>query len=169
MIAPSNGEVSFEDGLCIAPFVVMQQMLPLLPDGREVPSRALPVEGWRQFVLGMHPSDHGPFEVETCVGNEGRVEAVFLSHCHSFYDKSTDADAERRVFHESVIATDLRGQREFSWGYVFSKLDRAKNQDWLVVVFNPFSNVPRREVREAMVLTAHEQIPEDSAEEGRGA
>lgn len=164
MIAPSNGEVSFKDGLCIKPFAVMREVLSLLPDASRTQSRELPIQGWRQFKLGMHESNHGAFEVETSVGSEDRVEAVFLSHCHSFYDMSANGDPERRIFHEGVIATELRGQREFSWGYVFCKLERTKNRDWLVVVFNPYSNVPKRERREAMILTAHEEIPRDATE-----
>ena len=94
MIAPSNGEVGFTDGLCIPPFAVMERLLPLISDATPVHSREIPVAGRRQFDLGAHNSDHGVFAVETSVGSEGRVEAVFLSHKHSFYDTATPADAE---------------------------------------------------------------------------
>ena len=129
-------------------------------------------EELNQFILkhristldyGVWVSDYGQFVVEATVGSEERVDAVFLSHCHSFYDKSAKGDAERRTFHEGIIATELRGQREFSWGSVICKYDAAKNRDWLVIIFNPFTNVPRKERHEAMVLTAHEEIPKKIA------
>ncbi len=163
MIAQSNGEVCFNDGLCIPPFASIQAVVSLTADASHVLSRHLPLEGWRQFDLGIHISDYGQFVVEATVGSEERVDAVFLSHCHSFYDKSAKGDAERRTFHEGIIATELRGQREFSWGSVICKYDAAKNRDWLVIIFNPFTNVPRKERHEAMVLTAHEEIPKKIA------
>ena len=144
MIIASTGEVCFETGLCVAPHQPFQS---ILADAKwknqsTVSLRKLPLEGWTQYVLGIHKSDHGDFEVELATGPELRVEGVFLSHHHSFYDPSTPEDAERRTFHEGVIAADLHGQREFSWGHIFCRVDTKANRDWLVLIYNPFSNVP---------------------------
>jgi hypothetical protein len=158
VIIPSTGEVGFADGLRITAHVLVSRLLEALPQDI-ISTRELPIEGWRQHVLGKHASNHGVFFVEVATGSEGRVEAVFLSHCHEFYDSTTPIDSERRVYHEGIIASDLRGQREFSWGYVFCRLDSKVNQDWLVVIYSPFSTVPlhRREVYK--VLIAHEPSP----------
>jgi hypothetical protein len=37
--------------------------------------------------------------------------------------------------HERVIAVDLKGQEEFSWGEVGCKLVEAGQKEWLVVTY----------------------------------
>lgn len=142
MIAASTGEVSFSDGVFIKPHSLLAELLANVSKSLLPKSRALPVEGWAQHSLGVHQSDLGLFEVEVVSGNENRVEGIFLSHSHSFYEGSPPGDEERRVFHEGIISSDLRGQSEFSWGHVFCKLDREAGRNWLVVIYNPFANVP---------------------------
>jgi hypothetical protein len=158
MITPVTGEVSFDDGLRIAAHTLITSLLGLLP-ASQVSARPLPIKGWRQYNLGEHSSDFGKFAVEVVTSFERRVEGVFLSHCHEFYDATTPDDAERRVFHESVIAADLFGQREFPWGHVFCRLDPQANRDWLVVIYSPFSAVPLYEREVYRVLFAHEPNP----------
>ncbi len=153
MICASNGEVSFEDGLCIQAHAHVAML-----SGCVCSRRDLPVPGWRQYVFGIHPSEHGDFKVEASVSKDYRVEALFLCHYHSFYQPDTPEDAERRVYHESVIATDLRGQREFPWGQVFCRLDKQANRDWLAIVYNPFANVPLRARSEELLLFAREPV-----------
>jgi hypothetical protein len=154
LISQVNGEVGFEDGLCIAAHAPLFAIAP-----SAVSSSDLPVPGWRQYVLGLHPSDHGDFQVEASVGETHRVEAVHLSHRHPFYQLDTTEDAGRRAYHEGVIASDLRGQLEFPWGHVFCHFKPTSKYDWLVVVYNPFANVPLQARMVEMFLAAHEPIP----------
>jgi hypothetical protein len=168
MISPVDGEVSFDDGLSIRAHASLPALL-LANTGHFWSSfhrRKLSVPGWSQCELGVHSSSHGPFQVEASVSDVSRVEAVFLSHCHAFYEAETPLDGERRVYHEGIVAIDLHGQREFSWGHVFCRHDKKENRDWLVIVYNPFANVPMRERVVEKLLRAHEEIPEGEA--GRG-
>jgi hypothetical protein len=87
------------------------------------------------------------------------VEAVFVSHHHSFYEAETVEDSERRSYHESLIASDLRGQREFSWGHVFCRLDPKANRDWLVLIYSPFCGVPLQERAVYRILFEHAPDP----------
>jgi hypothetical protein len=156
MISSLNGEVGFTDGLCIgahAPLATISTSL--------VSRRKLPVPDWSQIELGVHRSDRGDFQVEASVSGEQRVEALFLSHSHPFYQPDTPEDAERRIYHDGVIATDLCGQREFSWGQVFCRFNPQIKRDWLVVVYNPFANVPLHARSVEMLLFAHESFLSD--------
>ncbi len=85
MITPSTGEVSFDDGLRIAAHTPITSLLGSLPSS-QVSARPLPIKGWQQNNLGEHSSDFGKFAVEVVTSFERRVEGVFLSHCHEFYD-----------------------------------------------------------------------------------
>jgi len=156
MISPINGEVSFQDGLCIGAHARVEALL-----GAVVSERELPVPGWGRHILGVHPSEHGDFDTEVVVSDERRVEALFLSHHHSFYEEGTPQDGERRVYHEGVIALDLRGQREFSWGHVFCRLNPLIKRDWLVIVYNPFANVPLHAESVEKMLAEYEPIPSE--------
>jgi hypothetical protein len=160
MIIASTGEVYFGKTLSVLPH---QPFPSIMVDVKRkgVSRRKLPIEGWTQYMLGIHKSDHGDFEVEVVTGSELRIEGVFLSHHHSFYDPRTPDDAERRIFHDGVIASDLRGQREFSWGHVFCRVDTKANRDWLVIVYNPFSEVPLRAREAYRQLFAYEIPPAD--------
>jgi hypothetical protein len=154
MISQFNGEVGFGDGLCI-PAHAQVAML----SASVLKVRDLRVPGWSQYHLGLHKSEHGEFQVEASVSNHQRVEGVFLSHSHLFYSADTPEDAERRVYHEGLIACDLRGQCEFPWGHVFCRFDKRDARDWLVIVYNPFANVPLHARSVEMLLAAHEPIP----------
>jgi hypothetical protein len=96
--------------------------------------------------------------VEASLSDERRIEAVFLSY-ESQGLKPSSGDPERRGSHDAVIATDLMGQQEFSWGYVFCRLDQKANHDWLVVVYNPFTSVPLCARSLDKLLFAHESYP----------
>lgn len=158
MITAITGEAAFSDGLQVAPHSLFSDLLKTHPGhATSVRVRELPVEGWKQLVLGIHASDKGEFEVEAAMGPEHRVEGLFLSHHHSFYEARIPADSERRAFHEGVIATDLRGQHEFSWGHVFCRLDKKTNRDWLVLIYSPFSNIPMHKREVYKILTEHEK------------
>jgi hypothetical protein len=157
MIAPSTGEVSFTDGLRITAHSLIQSLPRVTLEN--ITSHELPVKGWSQHHLGEHPSSVGPFAVEAVTGMEHRVEGVFLSHAHSFYEATTPEDSERRAFHEGIIASDLCGQREFSWGQVFCRLDKRANRDWLIVIYSPFCGVPLHQKEVYRVLLAHETTP----------
>jgi len=152
--------VGFDDGLRIAAHTLIKPLLASLP-ADAVSVRPLPIEGWQQYALGEHVSSFGDFAVEVATGPEERVEGVFLSHRHSFYDPTTPEDSERRAFHEGVIASDLFGQQEFPWGHVFCRIDRATNRDWLVVIYSPFSSVPLHQREVYRILMAHESTPSE--------
>jgi hypothetical protein len=158
VILPSTGEIGFEDGLRITAHAYVARLSRSLIEER-ISARALPVPGWEQHRLGEHLSSHGRFEVEVVCGPERRVEGVFLKHLHPFYEPDTPEDRERRVFHEGIIATELKGQREFEWGHVFCRLDARENRDWLVVIYTPFAGVPLHEREIYRVLMAHEPTP----------
>jgi len=158
MITAITGEAAFSDGLQVAPHCTLSALLKTHP-GHATSVRELPVEGWKQLVLGIHASDQGYFEVEVAMGPELRVEGLFLSHHHPFYEAGTPGDSERRAFHEGVIATDLRGQQEFSWGHVFCRVDKKSNRDWLVLIYSPFSNIPMHKREVYRILMEHEKTP----------
>lgn len=155
MIIPSTGEIGFADGLRIAAHASVAEVRASLIES-EVTERAMPVPGWKQHCLGNHSSNFGTFEVEVVCGGEGRVQGVFLCHLHSFYEKATPEDRERRVFHEGIIATELKGQREFAWGHVFCWLDPSDNRDWLAIIYSPFSGVPLHAREIQRMLSAYE-------------
>src|SRR5690349_6815539 len=106
MIIPATGEVSFLDALRITAHTLIERLLLEQPPG-SVSTQPLPVQGWNRHLLGKHESEYGMFEVEVVTGNEQRVEGVFISHIHPFYEDDTPEDSERRAFHEGVIATEL--------------------------------------------------------------
>ncbi|HWB58024.1 MAG TPA: hypothetical protein VG733_00965 [Chthoniobacteraceae bacterium] len=162
MITAATGEVGFEKGVRILPHHHFPMLLceVVRKEHHRVSGRKLPIAGWYQHELGIHKSNHGDFQVEVVTGSENRVEGVFLSHEHAFYECRTPDDAERRVFHEHVIATELRGQREFSWGHVFCRVDIKANRDWLVIIYNPFSNVPLHAREAYRQLFAREKPPQ---------
>ena len=154
MISPINGELSLKDGLCIGAHSQLATIsAPILS------SHALPVPGWTRHDLGIHRSDHGEFELNAVTGEALRVEALYFSHCHSFYEEWTPDDAERRIYHEGVIGSDLGGQREFGWGQVFCRVQTIVMRDWIWIVYNPFANVPLRAKSIEMLLAAHEPLP----------
>ena len=158
MITSSTGEVGFDDGLRITAHASLPLLLGALP-ANTVSTRSLPIDGWEQHLLGQHHSSFGTFSVEVSTGVERRVEAVFLSHCHSFYDAAAEQDSERRAFHEGIVAADLLGQREFPWGFVFCRVEPQAHRDWLVLIYSSFSAVPLHEREVHRVLFAHEPAP----------
>jgi hypothetical protein len=134
MISRSTGEVTFQD-LRIAPQTILEPEATRQTDPLLVP-------GWSHHRLGVHRSDWGTFNVEAVSDPERRVQILLLAHSDSFYQANTPNDAERRVFHEDIISSDLAGQREFSWGQVFCYLDRISNKDWLVLGYALGPQVP---------------------------
>ncbi|HSI15763.1 MAG TPA: hypothetical protein VK961_27190 [Chthoniobacter sp.] len=119
----------------------------------------LPIPGWTQHLLGVHPSEYGLFEVEAVSDRDSHIQAVLLAHSHSFYQSDTPSDSERRTFHEGVIGSDLLGQREFSWGEAFCRLDTGNNKDWLVIVYTIGPQVPLPRAELLRHLREHEPIP----------
>jgi hypothetical protein len=158
VITAATGQIEFDDGIRIA---AHEQIAPLLATlvTSNAKKNALPIVGWHHHLLGEHDSSFGRFAVEVVSDRENRAAAVFLSHCHSFYDPTTPDDSERRTFHESIIASDLLGQREFAWGQVFCRVEHQANRDWLVVIYTPFASIPLHEREAFRVLRAHEPEP----------
>lgn len=154
MILPATGEVIFSDGLHFSPHepLSVSSGTPRRPFGL--------VRGWSKYVLGKHSSDHGEFEVEVVCDTGRRIETVAVAHIHPFYERETAGDSERHAYHEGIIATDLRGQREFSWGMALSCLDTRANKDWLVVVYTAELHVPLRRAEFLRHLYEHEPVPE---------
>jgi hypothetical protein len=116
-----------------------------------------------RHVLGFHLSEHGTFEVEALSESEDRVRVVLLSHRHTFYEPTTPDDAERKIFHEGVIHSDLAGQREFSWGEILCRLESASNKDWLVIAYSREAKVPLQSKEVLSHLYAHENMPDDKS------
>jgi hypothetical protein len=152
MISPVTGEVVFSDGLRFSPHEPLSESH--IQDARS--HSQLPIPGWTQHILGVHPSSHGPFEVEAVSDRDSRIQAVLVAHAHSFYQPGTPNDSERRAFHESVIGSDLHGQQEFSWGKAFCRLDIEHNKDWLVVVYTVGPQVPLHRAELLRHLREHE-------------
>jgi hypothetical protein len=125
----------------------------------KVKTQKLSLTGWKRHVLGLHTSEHGTFEVEALSAEEG-IQVVLLAHRHAFYEQNTPDDAERRAFHEGVISSDLAGQREFTWGEVICRLERASNKDWLVIAYSREAKVPLQVKEVLLRLCAHEKMPE---------
>ena len=153
MINRVTGEVSFQDGFHIVPHRSIQT---------SHATQSLSLTRWKRHILGIHPSEHGTFEVEALSKEGDRIQVVLLAHQHPFYEPSTPADADRRVFHEGVINTDLPGQREFSWGKVFCRLEAACNKDWLVIAYSRDADVPLHDRDILLRLFAHEDMPDKS-------
>jgi hypothetical protein len=156
MISPVTGEVLFSDGVRFSPHDPLSRRH--LHHARAHVS--LPIPGWTQHFLGIHPSDRGSFEIEAVSGPESRIQAVLLAHSHSFYQPDTPNDSERRAFHQGVIAADLCGQREFSWGQAFCRLEPTPNKDWLVVVYSIGPPVPLYHAALLRHLREHEPVPD---------
>ena len=134
MISRSNGEATFQD-LRILPQAV-------LAPADTTQTHPLPVPSWLHHLLGIRHSDRGKFEVEAVTDLERRIHVLLLAHSHPFYLADTPDDAERRAFHEGIISSDLAGQREFSWGQVFCRLETKSNKDWLVVAYTLGPPIP---------------------------
>jgi hypothetical protein len=159
MISPATGEVVFSDGLGFGPlelYSVLNQV--------DICSMPFPlVSGWTKRVMGVHPSNHGEFDVEIVCDGDDRVQTVAVSHVHSFYQSDTPEDSERRAFHVGIINFDLLGQREFSWGEVLSCLDIERNKDWLVVVYTTEIAVPLSRAELLRCLYEHQPEPQDNS------
>jgi hypothetical protein len=139
MISSITGEVAFSNGLAFRPHLVLSGEH--LKDASK--HLQLPIPGWTHHRLGTHPSEHGDFDVEAVSDFDCRLMVVLVSHVHPFYQTGTPGDSERRAFHEGVIATDLHGQCEYSWGEAFCHYDAAGKKDWLVIEYAQGPLVPR--------------------------
>jgi hypothetical protein len=148
MISPVTGETTFQD----------LRILPQsrLPEGGSNQTHALPIAGWSGHRLGSHRADRGLFDVEVITGPQRRIQVLLMSHIHPFYEAKTPGDAERRVFHEGLIISELAGQREFSWGEVLCRFDAKANKDWLVLAFTPGPHVQEVQPPGLLHLLAHE-------------
>ncbi len=151
MINRVTGEVSFHGGLRIVPHQAI---------GSPHREQKLSLRDWKRHILGSHDSEHGLFEVEALSSEAGRIQVVMLAHQHSFYERGTPEDAERRAFHEGVIVKDLAGQREFSWGEALCRLEASRNKNWLVIAYSRDAKVPSPDREFLSRLLAHEKLPD---------
>jgi len=155
MIARANGEIHFTSGLILVPLSLVTPAQLEAGDG----FRWRVAPGWTCHELGTFQTEYGAFVVRVVTGQEGRIQMALLSHVHPFYEAGTLNDAERRVFHEGIIATDLAGQHEFSWGEVFCRLDTSANRDWLIVFYAVGPSVPNSQLASLRHLFAEAQAP----------
>ena len=162
MINGVTGEIDFQSGLRILPHCSIRSLFLDSHSPLKVETQNLSLKGWKRHVLGLHVCEHGTFEVEALSEDDGHVRVVLLSHKHPFYETDTSDDADRRAFHEGVIISDLGGQKEFTWGEVFCRLEITSNRDWLVVAYNRESRVPLLEKEVLLRLCAHENMPGDN-------
>jgi hypothetical protein len=155
MISPATGEIVFLDGLSFRPHEVLGEI-----HLRKAESHAaLPIPGWTQHFLGTHDSNHGPFKVRAVSDRESHIHAILVAHEHSFYRPGTPLDSERRAYHEGVLARDLHGQREFSWGEVYCRFNPEQHKDWIVIVFAEGPQVPLRPSPVIQALYEHQPLP----------
>jgi hypothetical protein len=163
MINRATGHVDFRSGLHIAPHCSVQSLVANAIIQPSIATQKLSLTDWNRHILGIHISEHGTFEVEALSAGGDRIQVVLLSHRHGFYEPGTPDDADRRTFHEGLINADLAGQREFSWGEVLCRLERAANKDWLVVAYSHEAKVPLPDREILLHLYAREDVPEDNA------
>lgn len=122
MIATTNGEIYFRDGLVISAQASVDDLVRSLDRPRLLAFRATAVPvpdfpSWHQHALGVHPSDHGWFEVEVTSGPDRRVHAVHLRHVERKAAETSEPPVEDALHRlEGVLKADLRGQTEFNWG-----------------------------------------------------
>jgi hypothetical protein len=157
MINRATGEVDFHSGLHIAPHCRVGELIARAGAGLKVGTQALPLKDWKRLVLGSHDSEHGTFEVEALSSGGDRIQIVLLAHQHPFYEPNTPEDADRKVFHDGVIHSDLAGQREFSWGEVLHRLEPKPNKDWLVIAYRNEDKIPLPDRDFVLRLRAHEK------------
>jgi len=157
MINRATGEVGFRSGLHIAPHCPVDILVAQVGAGSKVRTQTLSLGGWKRHVLGSHDSEHGIFEVETLSSGGDRIQIVLLAHQHPFYEPNTPEDADRKVFHDGVIHSDLAGQREFSWGEVLHRLEPKPNKDWLVIAYRNEDKIPLPDRDFVLRLRAHEK------------
>ncbi|MEP6668588.1 MAG: hypothetical protein ABJF10_05510 [Chthoniobacter sp.] len=162
MISPVTGEVVFDDGLHFAPHEELTERH--IRDARS--HLLLPIPGWTHHVLGTHASSAGPFEVEAVSDRDSRIQVVLLSCATPPLPRLPSAAAgtsAHQLYHEIVIALDLFGQREFSWGEVFCRLDPAVRKDWLVIAYASGPHVPLPRARVVPHLHEHAPEPRDNS------
>jgi hypothetical protein len=157
MISRTTGEVVLANGVIFTPQCgLLEEHLVDLRGHQE-----LSIPGWTLHLLGEHESDHGLFEVQAVSDPKCRIQTVLLSHLHPFYgEEETPDDGERHAFHQGVIESELGGQREFSWGEVFCRVDESSNRDWLIVAYQPGPHVPLRPPVLPRQLRARDPLPE---------
>jgi hypothetical protein len=155
MISPVTGEVFFSDGLRFSAQEALSEKH--ICDARA--HALLPIPGWTRHVLGVHPADRGDFEIEAISDRDSRIQVVLLSHAHAFYELGTPSDSERRAFHEGILNLELFGQREYSWGEAFCRLEPQANRDWLVIVYALGGGIPLHAGVLLSQLYEHEPAP----------
>lgn len=160
MINRVTGEIDFRSGLRILPHSRVTSLSATPNAPVKIQTRKLGLKDWRRHLLGPHTSEHGIFEVEALTQADDCIRVVLLSHQHSFYERGTADDAERRAFHVGVIHSDLGGQKEFSWGEVLCHLAKRTNKDWLIVGYSREPRVPAPDKEVLLTLFAHEKPPE---------
>lgn len=158
MISRLDGEVSFSDGLVIRPQMPLRD---LPATSRDLAGGSL--MGWVMFTLGIHPSKHGDFAVEVACAtvDERPIFLVVLVSVDPFFQTAVEGDRERWVFHEGVLARELSGQREFSWGEAFCKYNREDRRNCLNVVYTAGPKVPGSALAALPSLVEH-SFPEIS-------
>jgi hypothetical protein len=162
MINRVTGEVGFLDGLHIVPHCPIQSLFADAEDRWKIGTQQLSLQGWQRHVLGFHASEHGTFETEVLSTDGGRVVVVLLAHRQPFH-KPAGEDEERRAYHEGVIISDLAGQKEFTWGEVLCRLERAAHKDWLVIAYCREAKVPAEDNATILHLMSHEKLCGEAA------
>ena len=163
MINRATGEVNFRDGLHIRPHCSIASLSADANCPAKIKTQKLSLKGWKRHVLGFHDSEYGTFEVEALSVDGERIHVVLLAHKHPFYEPGTPEDAERRAFHEGVVMSDLAGQREFTWGEVIFRLERAANKDWLVIAYSREAKVPLVVKAAVSHFYEHAEMPTDDS------
>jgi len=107
------------------------------------------------------PSAYGNFHLECTFEPSQHLVLITVSHEHRYYEPGTPGDAERQIFHESIIAKDLGGQREFGWGEILDFFCEVEQRHHIGILYTPGPGVPLHPVpRPRELLTA--KIPDES-------
>ena len=136
MINRVTGEITFNDGLCLSPQKVLSDSF-LSPFGARSYT-LIPSESFHQ--LYEHQADHGRFTVDVFTDEARRIQSVSLTHQLPSYNRDSGEDAERQAFHEGIVAIDLGGQHEFSWGHIVCR--RVGKTSSLFIYYTPGPHVP---------------------------
>jgi len=155
MISSLTGEIFFSDGWQVQPQEPVDT-------GCILASKKLPIPEWQLHDAGVHGSEYGEFEVGVVSGPDGRVSVVTLTHRHPFYEETTKADGERRVYHEGILAKDLKGQREHPWGEAFCRFDAQDHRDRIILAYTRGAHIPQQIAEVLLNLEEHERFEQSS-------
>jgi hypothetical protein len=162
MLSPITGTIGFNGDFHLVPHQELTKAH--FPDALVRPFDTL--SGWRYHLLGIHLSAYGPFEVEAVTNHHHRLQVVLLRCAVEEVPRlksRASIPSHRQNIHEEILATDLRGQREFPWGTVYHGDHPDLPKSWLIVAYSPGLHTPLP--RFELPLHLFEHAPEPPGDE----